>query len=75
MSGSARKLRRAGGLPLIGQTACTPARSSQARLSVAVCARHNPTDNADGRSSVTTSPTTHRDATSIATMTYGLPIG
>lgn len=40
-----------------------------------MCARHKPTDKADGASSVTTSPTTHRLATSIAAVTYGRPTG
>ena len=63
------------GLPLIGHTASTPRRSSPARLSVAMCARHNPTEVADGASNVTTSPTTHRLHTQIAAVTYGRPIG
>ena len=63
------------GLPLIGQVASTPSRSNQARLSVAMCARHNPTEVADGASNVTTSPTTDRLHTSIPAETYGRATG
>ncbi|MGW2975410.1 hypothetical protein [Streptomyces mirabilis] len=63
------------GLPFIGHTASTPSRSSHGRLSVAACARHSPTEVADGASNVTTRPTTHRLATSIAAVRYGRPIG
>ena len=59
------------GLPLVGHTASTPSRSSQARLSVAMCARHNPTEVAEGASNVTTSPTTHRLHTQIAAVGSG----
>ena len=52
-------------------SASMPSRSSQARLSVTMCARHNPTDSADGASNVMTSPATPRLATSIAAVTYG----
>ncbi|WP_231618547.1 hypothetical protein [Nonomuraea sp. SBT364] len=44
-------------------------------MSHTVCARHSPADNAEGASSVTNKPTTHRLATSIAAVTYGRPIG
>ncbi|MGW1917573.1 hypothetical protein ACWCQS_44690 [Streptomyces sp. NPDC002076] len=37
--------------------------------------RRSPTEVADGASSVTTRPTTHRLATSIAAVKYGWPIG
>jgi hypothetical protein len=49
--------------------------SSQARLSVTMCARHNPTEVADRASSVTTSLATPRLATSIAAVTYGRSAG
>lgn len=62
------------GFPLIGQSASTPSRSSQGRLSPAAWARHNPTDTADGGSKVMTIPTSVRLYTSIATVKYGRPI-
>ena len=63
------------GLPLIGHTASAPSRSSQGRLSAAACARHSLTEVADGASSVTTMPSTHREHTSIASVRYGRPTG
>jgi hypothetical protein len=44
-------------------------------LSAAACARHSPTDVADGDSNVTTIPTTHLERTSIAIVRYGRPTG
>ena len=63
------------GLPLIGQVTPAPIRSSQGRLSAAACARHSPTEVADGASSVTTMPSTQREHTSIAIVRYGRPTG
>jgi hypothetical protein len=40
-----------------------------------VCARHSPTDSADGASKVTTRPMMQWLNTSIATVTYGRPTG
>ncbi|XRQ08870.1 hypothetical protein ACN3XK_72370 [Actinomadura welshii] len=50
------------GLPLIGQSLHSEP-FQPGPLVGRVCAGHSPTDNAEGGSSVTTSPTTHRDAT------------
>ncbi|CAM3167252.1 hypothetical protein PSFL111601_08970 [Pseudomonas floridensis] len=44
-------------------------------MSQAACARHRPTETADGASSVTTMPSTQRVNTSMARVKYGRPIG